>query len=366
VYEKILNYLQKNIYPFHMPGHKGRAEFFPPEGLQMDLTEIPGMDVLSAPVGIIGDFQRKAANFFGASHSFFLVNGASVGNLATVCALVSGRKIFVARNSHVSLYNGLVISGASPTYFLPEITPGGLAGGVSPDTFENLPENAAVFLVSPTYEGFVSDIAEIAKRVHARGGILCVDEAHGAHFPFHAKFPTHALACGADIVVNSLHKTLPAVSGCGFLHVNSSRVDVARLRFFLNALQTTSPSYMLMAACDFMLEKLWREPEWFQNYTTRLEKLRKELAAAKKMRLLGSEMIGSSGIFAMDEGKLLFEVGAPAEEISDFFAREYKLQFEMAQGKHLLAMTSVADTDEGFARLVRAATDFSVSSGWCD
>lgn len=371
MYKKVSEYLSRDIYPFHMPGHKRNANFlppFPPGLAALDLTEIPEMDVLSSPEGIIKEFQEKIADFYGAGRSFFLVNGTSAGIVAAVCAFAAcGENIFgenketpvfVPRNAHVSLYNGLIFSGARPTYFLPEITSCGLAGGVSPSFFDSLPRGAAVFIVSPTYEGFVSDIAAIAQKVHARSGVLIVDEAHGAHFSFHKYFPKSALSQGADIVINSFHKTLPAFSGCAVLHVRQG-LDLPRLRFYINAMQTSSPSYMMMAACDFMLEKLWESPDLFEEYVLRLEDIRRELPGAAEsaaLRLYGRERVGEGAIYDIDEGKLLFHSSLAAEEASDIMARKYKVQLEMAKGRHLLAMTSVADTKEGFTCLKAAVS----------
>ena len=340
MHKEISRYLSRDIYPFHMPGHKRNPDFFPPSFLANDLTEIPGMDVLSAPKGIIREFLDKIARGFGARESFFLVNGASAGIVAAFCA-AGDVPVFVPRNAHVSFYNGLVFSGARPTYYLPKILDCGLAGGVSADTFVGIPQGAFVFVVSPTYEGFVSDIAAIAQVVHGRGGVIVVDEAHGAHFSFHNYFPQSALAQGADIVINSLHKTLPAVSGCAVLHVNE-RVDTERLRFFINAVQTTSPSYALMAACDFMLEKLWGNPELFENYVRRLKNAREELADL----LVEEEKKDPGKLLLMHDGTLL--------------VKKTKIEFEMVNERFALAMTSVADTDEGFARLKKAAAKFSI------
>jgi len=363
MYNTILEYVSQDMYPFHMPGHKRNLNFFPPEMVALDITEIPEMDILSAPTGIIAEFQKKIANFYQARESFFLVNGSSAGIVAAICATCGENSpVLVPRNAHVSLYNGLVFSGAKPIYYLPEITPDGLAGGVAANTFNDIPHGAVVFVVSPTYEGFVSDISAIAKKVHERGGVLIVDEAHGAHFAFHKSFPKTALSQGADIVINSLHKTLPAISGCAVLHVrDSSRIDVQRLRFYVNAMQTSSPSYMLMASCDFMLEKLWQAPALFDEYVTRLEETRQALTTTEgtAIKLSSRERIGQNAIFDIDEGKLLFalnETNTTAEEISAIMASEYKLQPEMAKGRHLLLMTSVADTAEGFSRLKTAIT----------
>jgi len=346
MYQEIKTYLSREIYPFHMPGHKRNVDFFPPNFHSLDLTEIPGMDVLSAPSGIIKKFSERISSICGSKESFFLTNGASAGIVAAICAACKENAVlFAPRNAHVSLYNGLVFSGAKPMYYLPEIE-NGLATHVSPGVFDNMPQAAVAFVVSPTYEGFVSDIEAIARKVHARGGILIADEAHGAHFAFHDYFPRTALQQGADIVINSLHKTLPAVSGCAALHVNERAANLPRLRFFINAMQTTSPSYMLMAGVDYMLDKL--TPGLFGEYVSRLEGFRRKV-------FRGSLSLENrrEGI---DRGKLLFYVNSEktAEEISEIAASEYGVQFEMAKGQCILAMTSPADTDEGFLRLEKA------------
>lgn len=351
MYKEICEYLTREIYPFHMPGHKRNPEFFPRDFFSLDLTELPETDILSQPKGMIKNLQKKIANFYGAGESFFLVNGASSGIVAAICATCNEKTpLFVPRNAHVSLYNGLVFSGAKPTYYFPEITSCGIAAGVEPKIFDTLPHGAVVFVVSPTYEGFVSDIAAIAKKVHAHDGVLIVDEAHGAHFAFHDYFPATALSCGADIVINSLHKTLPAMSGCAVLH---TKKNFSRLQFFINAMQTTSPSFAMLAACDFMLEKLWHDASLFEKYISRLEDFRENAPPC----LYGREMVGQCAIHDMDLGKLFFSCAKPAEKIAEVFARDHKVQLEMAKGNHFLAMTSVADTQEGFDRLKAAVSN---------
>ncbi|MCL2355698.1 MAG: aminotransferase class I/II-fold pyridoxal phosphate-dependent enzyme [Defluviitaleaceae bacterium] len=375
MYKELEALISRGAYPFHMPGHKRNPAFFPPDLFRFDVTELPETDVLSAPAGMIKNLQQRVADFYGADESFLLTNGSSAGVAAAICATGSANadtgfspaSVFLPRNAHVSAVNGLVLSGAMPTWFMPEIFREGicadLAGGVSPKNFDNMPRGATALVVSPTYEGFVSDIATIAQKVHERDGILIVDEAHGAHFAFHDFFPTHALACGADIVINSFHKTLPMLSGCAVVHVKGRRADVSRLRFFINAMQTTSPSFLMMAQCDFAFEKLRAEPEWFEEYVRRLRRVRKEFRqAAASGRFSRASIceraifhsLGTHGIFDIDESKLLFHTNANAAEISEILARDGGVQFEMAAGNHLLAMTSPADTEEGFSRLQKA------------
>jgi len=384
MYKHMMDYLSKDIYPFHMPGHKRNRMFFPDALAGLDLTEIPGMDNLRAPGGIIDELQRKIAEFCGADESYILVNGATAGVVAAICAACEdGGKLYAARNGHVSMYSGMALAGAVPVYVAPEIAGSmasvtgwasvtgpaghtGLAGGISPQTLDNMEEGAAAIIVSPTYEGFVSDIKTIAGKVHSRGGILIVDEAHGAHFPFHDAFPDSALALGADIVVQSFHKTLPVLGQLAVLHVKGPRVDRARLRFYIQAMQTTSPSYMLMAQLDYALGMLWARPELFEMYIRRLDALRKALAAdgTPPIELVGEEVIGRYGIHDIDRGKLLFciNIEESAEDVAAVLA-EYRLQLEMAAGRYMLAMTSVADTDDGIQRLWAAVGAVNIRLG---
>jgi len=366
MYKQILDYLAKDIYPFHMPGHKRNPQFTPPNLQDLDMTEIPGMDVLSSPTGIIHELQQEIANFYGADYSFILVNGSSAGILAAVCATCSdGDTLVVPRNAHASVYNAMVMSGAVPKYVMPEITADGLAGGLNPSAFDDMPHRASALVVSPTYEGFVSDIAAIAKSVHSKGGILIVDEAHGAHLQFRKEFPMSALSQGADIVIQSLHKTLPAPSQCAILHVKLNSIctplDINRIKFLINAVQTSSPSYILMSVCDYMLRKLWHQPKFFKDYFQRLEKIRGYLPGAESLtalRLSGMGRVGQNAIYDIDPGKLLLttHTAMSGAAIAEIMAKEYKVQMEMATERHILAMTSVADTDEGFYRL-KAAID---------
>ena len=356
MYKEICDYLSRDIYPFHMPGHKGNAAFFPPNMHRLDITEIPGMDNLANLEGIIKNFCERIADFYGAAKSFFLTNGSSAGIVAVICAACEGVRadIYIPRNAHVSVYNALVLSGARPKYFFsPEIeaTPKNHAEPIFRGRL-NLSRNATFLLVSPTYEGRTENIAEIAKQVHARDGLLIVDEAHGAHFAFHDYFPQSALSQGADIVINSLHKTLPAPSACAVLHCSRralTRIDPARLRFFLNAMQTTSPSYMQMAICDFVLNKLWQNPDLFEAYVQRLKNIRGALNFSEGLDIAERSNFPKEAN-RYDPSKLLF-----SRKSSSHTPLDYKIQFEMETPALLLAMTSVADTDEGFSRLITAA-----------
>lgn len=363
--KKLLQYKNQNNYPFHMPGHKQRKGLFSETGiLEFDITEIPGFDNLNHPEGLLLEAQNSCAKTFGAEETFFLVNGSSGGLMAAILSIsTEGECVLTARNCHRSVYHGLVFSGARPVYFMPEaVEDYGLSGGVTPKAVETLlSENKdakGVILTSPTFEGFTSDIREIAKIVHRYNCILIVDEAHGAHMKFHSFFPATALEQGADIVIQSVHKTLPCLTQTALLHVQGQRVNRARLRQMLSMIQTSSPSYLFMASIDSCRDALdEKAEEYFENYVARLKKLRKELSCLKKICLLGEELCGKFGISGFDYSKLDFFVDAEHYSgvwLVDILFKKYGIQLEMGSLHHAVAMTTISDTQEGFDRLKNA------------
>jgi len=345
LYEELAVYLRQGRYPFHMPGHKGNPAFLPPEALiQLDVTELENTDNLHGPRGCIAETQRRIAALYGADQSFLLVNGSTAGIVAAIGAVCEdGDMLAVARNCHRAVFSGMVWSGAIPVYFMPE------NGQVSPraaaDVLDRCPQAKAMVMTSPTYEGIVSDIKAIADIAHSRDCVLIVDEAHGAHFPFHEIFPQSALLQGADIVIHSFHKTLPAFSQSAVVHVKGKRVDVKRLSQCLTCVQTSSPSYMIMAATDYMLDMLWENSDYFEKYVEKLLALRKALKGWL-MEIPGADI-----------GKLVLAVSNGRE-----LANEYGLAFEMVTDRYTLAMTSVADTLEGFNKL-EDALDSKLAKG---
>jgi lysine decarboxylase len=314
------------------------------------------MDNLHAPKGMLKKLQERLAVIYGADESYLLINGSTAGILAAVCTVCDESKIItVNRNAHKSVFNALALSGAWPEYIQPDYFGDGLPGGIKPERLSGI--TGAVFITSPTYEGFVPDVKSIASTVHARGGILIVDEAHGAHFPFHGALPSHALLHGADVVINSLHKTLPMLSQTAVLHVRGPRLDRERLRFYLQAVQTTSPSYILMGHVDYVLDML--TAELFNDYIRDLMVLRKNLPEGGinvPISLSGIGRTGCRGVAATDPGKLLFNLNA---DINIDILRGYGIEPEMVTDRHLLAMTSPADKKMGFDRLLHAVHELN-------
>ncbi len=365
LYEKLSDYGQADVYPFHMPGHK-RHLGMDCDPYLLDITEIEGFDSLHHAEGILRDTALAANELYRAKETFLLVNGSTGGILAALGACGRGGVMVAARNCHKSVYNGLAMHHMHARYLVPEtLTSWGIAGAVTAGQVEAaLAENResgrrtdGVVITSPTYEGVVSDVKAIGEVCHRYGVPLIVDAAHGAHLGLAGgeMFPPSAVACGGDIVVHSIHKTLPAMTQTALLHIRGDLVPEKKLRRLLAAYQTSSPSYVLMAGISRCVTLLKEQGnELFEQYEKRLAALRRELGQCRQIRL-----------FALPEGTcdpgkiVLFVPGEKltGKQFMDLLRREYGLELEMAGPDYVIAMTSVMDTEEGFARLEKAVTE---------
>ena len=362
---KTLKTYNKNIYPFHMPGHKRNPQFLPANLHELDQTEIPGLDNLAQPSGIIKATEEALAKMFGADYTHMLTNGSTCGITAAIMALAKDKDtVILARNCHRSVYNGLVLSGAAPAYIYPDVCANGLIGGVSASAAaQALAENPsakAVVITSPTYEGFVSDISAMSSVCRKHNVPLVVDEAHGAHFNFSEFFPVSALELGADVVVHSLHKTLPALTQTALLHVKGNAVCLRKLKNAINLIQTTSPSYIFMGVTDFLRQEILSNSTYFDNYTKKLAHLREILHNLDTIHLIGRESCGQNSIFDIDLAKLVFTLDNMCGYTLELtLRRNYGLQMEAAAKNHITAITTIADTDDGFARLAAALQEIN-------
>lgn len=364
LYDKLIEYNKSDYYGFHMPGHKRNEEMFGtrlPYGI--DITEIEGFDDLHHAETLIKDQEERAAHLYKAEETHFLVNGSTVGILSAILGVTNrGDKILVARNCHKSVYNAMELNGLRPIYIYPEYEKDlQINGEVSGEKIEILlnenPDVKAVMIVSPTYDGVLSDVEKIAQIVHKRGIPLIVDEAHGAHFGFHPYFPENSNVKGADIVIHSVHKTLPSLTQTALIHINGEIVDREKVRKYLHMLQSSSPSYILMASIDRCMELLESEGDTlFELYAQRIDVLRTELQGLKHLEILQTEQF--------DRSKFLISVkktGITSKKLADILLHTYHLQMEMTGGTYVLAMTALGDTKEGFERLKRALFEIDQS-----
>ncbi|MCR4791690.1 MAG: aminotransferase class V-fold PLP-dependent enzyme [Lachnospiraceae bacterium] len=369
LYEELKKYSESGIYPCHMPGHK-RKDFgyFPAGFSSVDFTEAEGLDDLHDPSGIILDAQKKAASVLGADETFFLINGSTAGILAAVSACTGkGGRIILVRNCHRSAYNAIYLRDLVPSYIWPETVEGlSIADAAGTDevraALDAAPDAQAVLIVSPTYEGRLADIAGIAEAVHERGIPLIVDEAHGAHLSFAEGSPFDAIRNGADIAIQSVHKTLPAPTQTSVLSVKGDLVDREKLRRFLSIYQSSSPSYPFMAMIDgcigYMAENAGLVPSLCDNF----EKLLNRLEVCDKLIFRPSVTELKEG--RADYGKLLIcsgSSGLNGVQIAGILRKKYGIETEMACPGFVLAMFTVCDDTDGFDRVAEAIIDLDGS-----
>lgn len=366
LYDKLIKYSGSDYYPFHMPGHKRNAvtdsnPYF------YDITEFDGFDNLHEPEGILRISMDDAAKLYGTKKTYFMVNGSSGGILAAIWSLVRrGGKILVARNCHKSVYNAIYLKELNPVYIYPEyVEEFGINGGISPETVEQaLIENddiEAVIITSPTYEGIVSDVKSIAAIAHKKGIPLIVDEAHGAHFSMHEDLPESAVNMGADVVIQSMHKTLPALTQTALLHINDELADCSKIEESLRIFQTSSPSYVLMSSMEECLELLKnRGVAMFDAYTKRLHSIYSHCERLTHIKVFSKKFAGKYGIYDFDISKLVISVKGTGYSGKDLYRElndKYHLQLEMAAGDYAIAMTSIMDSEEGLLRLFIALVE---------
>ena len=364
LYDQLRDYAKSDYYPFHMPGHKRRlGEFMNP--IETDITEIEGFDNLHHAEGILKEAQERAAAVYGSENTYFLVNGSTAGILGAVSACTSiGGKILMARNCHKAVYHSVLIRELDAVYIYPQQEQGiGLNCGLSPEKIREMlitaPDIQAVIITSPSYDGVVSDVEKIADICHTYQKPLIVDEAHGAHFGFHPYFPKNSIGKGADIVIHSLHKTLPAFTQTGLIHLNGSLVDHAVLERYLGIYQTSSPSYLLMAGVDQCIRMLEESGDrLFGEFVENLEQIRRKAGELQMGGLAGKEeLAGEKDVADLDLSKLILYIkngSMSGNELSEQLLQRYHLKLEMAAGDYALALTSIGDTREGFDRLYQA------------
>ena len=386
---RLAAYARSDMYPFHMPGHKRRTgpedsfmnscvdSFTNP--FAVDITEIEGFDNLHHPEGILKDSMKWAADVYGADQTYYLINGSTGGILAAVCGSVPrGGRILVSRNCHKSVYHGICLNQLKTSYVYPQEIEGlGIQGGITAEDVDRMlnryMDTQAVLIVCPTYDGIVSDIEAIARIVHRAGLPLIVDEAHGAHFRYDAMFPVSALDLGADVVIQSVHKTLPSLTQTALLHIKCNRpdggcyADRERIDRYIHMVQSSSPSYVLMASIENSIYQM--EQTDMAPYGKQLHKLRRRLGQMRHLRLADTGLIGQAGIRDRDISKIVVSTRGPClypaedgltgftgAQLDDILRREYHLEMEMCGADYVTAITTVMDSGEGLERLGDALT----------
>jgi len=374
LFEALQNHVQKRPASFHVPGHRqGRglpAELLSLGGqalFELDLTEIPGLDDLHAPQGAIAHAQELAARVYGAEKTFFLVNGTTAGIHALLMSLAGGGKVIVPRNVHRSVLGGLVLSGADPVFIMPGIiNEFGIAAGIAPDQVRQAidanPDAMAVLTVRPNYYGVADDLAGQAVVSHAAGRPVLVDEAHGAHLRFHRDLPEDAMAAGADASVQSTHKMGGSLTQSSLLHLAGRRLDAEAVAAALALLQSTSPSYILMASLDLARRQLALKGESLLERALGLAgKTRERLSRISGLKVLSEDLLGGGGL-RLDLAKIVVSVsdlGLTGFQARDLLSQRYNVYIEMADVANIVLFLSIGTTPEDCNALVYALEDIA-------
>ncbi len=357
---------------FHTPGHKsGKGistrfrKFVGHKIFTIDLTTLDEVDCLQKPIGVIKEAQELAAEAYGAEHSFFLVNGTTGGNHAMILAACRpGDKIIVARNAHKSVMTGIILSGALPVFFMPEIDEErGIALNVALSGAQKIlkkhPDAKAVFLTSPNYYGVCADLKNIISLFKERGLAVLVDEAHGPHLRFHPRLPMTALEAGADACVQSTHKIIGGMTQSSMLHLNSQKIPVRSLTGVLHLIQSTSPSYVLMASLDLARMQMATEGNKLLTKAVELaQETRARINDIPGIKCFGeADFAAREGNFSLDVTNLTIsvkELSITGFQASQILNQEFDIQVEMADLYNLLVIVSIGDRRDDVERLVSA------------
>lgn len=419
--EGLVEYLAKDVVPWHMPGHKRKynmdrkltsqsdvelATQFEDSHInqslslayKMDVTEVPGTDDLHHPEDMILKSQQELARIYGTHASYYMVNGSTGGILTAVGAVAQQAKsrlqssltdqlgmelqstligqerinpqIIIARNCHKSVYNAVQLFNLKPLYiepqFIDEITPH-IYGGITPQQVKELveenPDVIAVVITSPTYEGILSDVAGIKKVLEPYQIPLIVDEAHGAHLKFIDELPKSAVDCGGDIVVQSLHKTLPALTQTAILHVNNPAYNEA-VKKYLSVFMSSSPSYVMLCSMESAVawaEERARSESGFDDYVRALKEFRCKCENLQNLRLLADENSACSeaACFAQDISRLVIytcneHIHPTGQQLEDELRNNYNIQVEMSGLDYVVLISTFADEEQDFERLYEA------------
>ncbi len=370
LFDALVSLAESRKVSFHTPGHKsGKGistrfrKFVGPKIFTIDLTTLDEVDCLQRPVGVIKEAQELAAEAYGADHSFFLINGTTGGNHAMILSAANpGDEILVARNAHKSILTGIVMSGATPRFFLPAFDQElgillNVTGEAVRIAVEQHPHARILSLTSPNYYGVAADLRGIVAEAKGRGILVLVDEAHGPHLHFHPNLPTSALDAGAHVCVQSTHKILGGMTQSSMLHVKGGEIDHARVVRLLHLLQSTSPSYILMASLDLARMQMATEGKKLLSKAIDLARDARE----RINRIPGLSCFGEAdlpeGGFSLDVTKLTIcvkRLGLTGFEASALLNAEFGIQVEMADLFNVLVIVSIGDRRDDLDRLVAA------------
>jgi len=366
----IKNILENKPILFTTPGHSQGSEIFPEiedligkKSFKCDLSEIIGLDNLQEPTGVILKSQLRASEIYGSKYSYYLVNGSSSGIIALMLATVSsGDKVLIARNAHKSVINALVLSGAVPIWINTEwLQDWDVPGEINPEQVKEYlntnPDIKAVWLTNPTYEGIITDIASIVKICREKEVLLIVDEAHGSLWNFNDNLPIPSIHYGADASVQSLHKTASCLTQGAIMHIGkNSKIDPDKLQQCLNIINTTSPSYLILASIEGAIEHLNSNHghKKIEDLLKNIDKFKHNLSKYKKFRFLDKNNSDKTKILMSMEGITGFELAEALET-------RFNIEVELNNNKSITALTGIGTSEKALNKLANAVIELRKS-----
>ncbi len=358
---------KENLVSFHMPGHKNNKSYFKEklktlDLIDIDITEIPGADHLHVPTSSIMNSQKKLSEYYQSHKSYFLVNGSTCGILSMIFATTKRNdKILVNRNAHQSVMNGILLNGLAPVYVMPVVDEKtGMILGITAEALEEQlmshPEIVTVLLTYPSYEGICFDIKSISKIVKKYNCYLIIDEAHGSHLLSHEALPISACESGADIVVQSAHKNLPAFTQGAFLHIYNDSLE-ASIEKYLKVFQSSSPSYLIMASLDLSVDFLLSESHLKMKEL--LDHIREFIRQIEKTNyeVINWGIDDNRLPFTFDKTKLIISglpLGIDGKTLEKLLRYNYQIQVEYSTDNFIVLIASVFNTSKDFKKLLKA------------
>jgi lysine decarboxylase len=371
--DQLIRYNIEKPHRFHMPGHKGKNILSPKEEFLIygnDITEIEGMDNLHNPKGVIKGMLDQISATYGVRRTFMSTNGSTTSLHAAILGLTNPKdKIIISRDCHKAVYNAMILGDLNPVYLPVSVNKdiGLLNLNNLTDIEKTIKETDAkvVVITYPSYFGICCNIEEIVRLVHKYNKLIIVDEAHGSHLKFSGLLPISAEEAGADIIIQSAHKTLPALTQTSMLHVNSN-IDTSKIESYLSILMTSSPSYLMMVSLEqsvrFMADNAKVRLE--KNLNT-IDKLAKEYTGAGKV-FKDRDFFLSNNVYDFDSSKLLFrlaEAGIVATYGKRLLRNRYNIEMEMADTEYINGFMTVGDELEDLRFLFKSVDDIIGSEG---
>lgn len=371
VFNALKDKLEKNYISFHTPGHKGKnglidwSKYMP----MIDTTEIEGMDNLLDPEGIIKESQESASKIYKTKATYYSVNG-STGSIYISLATITkpGDKILIQRNCHKAVYNGIILNRLEPVYIKPNYNEKyNLTTGINLEElekkFKEHRDIKAVIITYPDYYGICSDIEKIAEIAHRNDAILMVDEAHGSHFNFSSSLPKSSIELGADIVVQSIHKTLPSLTQTSLIHVCSHRIDLDKLRKNYQLYTTTSPSYLFVVSCEAAIAYMDENRHNLDQNILRIKDLINRLQSVKGVKVFTNDKDDET-IYDRDLSKILLRIdGYSGKELLEILHKNYNIDMEMADPLYVLALTTIMNDENDYNKLYNAIKSIAKENG---